>query len=256
MKILLWDVELSLATYYAYPAKKPQYLNATQIKHRQFMISAAWKWHGEKETHAVSVLDNLQRFGKSHRDDYCVVKKIGEVIEQADVLCGHNADNFDLKHLNYIRSLHGMNPLPNKKTIDTLKEARKHFKAPSNSMDNLLKAWGHVGKQEKPDFQDWIKAAEGDVATILKVVRYNKYDIEGQEFLYDKIRPFMHSHPNSNIYNETQEQCPKCGSSEMSKRGFTYTKTSKRQQYQCKSCGGWSTAGKNLLKKDKKVDVR
>ena len=47
--------------------------------------------------------------------------------------------------------------------------------------------------------------------------------------------------------------CPNCASSNLGKRGFTYTNVSKFQRYICKDCGAWSRGRSNLANRDNAV---
>jgi len=214
--------------------------------HPQFMFSFAYNWYGQKSIKAVSILDDKERFAKDFRDDEYVVREAHKLLEEADVFVGHNSDSFDLRHINYRAHLLGLGPIEIAK-VDTLKHARKHFNAPSNSMDNLLKDLGHVGKKDKPTEEEWFMAAMGDVKKIKKVVRYNKHDTEGQIFLYERIRPWMHNHPNFNLFVRDADGneigvCRNCGSPNLLKqRKRKLASTSMRYMYSCKDCGSYTT---------------
>jgi transposase-like protein len=72
------------------------------------------------------------------------------------------------------------------------------------------------------------------------------------EKIYLKLRPFMVTHPNLNIYvNNNNPQCPKCSSNHVKKEGFSYTDVSKFQRYSCLDCKGWFRGRENLNKRGK-----
>lgn len=253
MKILIGDIELSRAVYQAYPSNKPQYLRRENMIHPQFMFSFAYNWYGEKEIYVPSILDNKELFKKDFRDDSALVTQAHELLSSADVFVGHNSDGFDLKHINYKAHLLGLSPIEIAK-VDTLKQARKFFKAPSNSLDNLLKDLGHAGKREKPTEAEWFKATLGDEKVIRKIVKYNAFDVEGQIFLYEKIRPWMTNHPNYNLfirdeYGNEIGVCRKCGSPDLVKdKRRRLASGSMRYVYKCNSCGGFTTFAEAILR--------
>lgn len=184
MKWLLLDTEWSYAIFYGFPSKKPTYNPARNIKHRQFCVNASWKWENEVSVYNISVLENKS---EDFRNDRVCALALHHVMEKADVIVAHNAD-FDLKMLNVIFLLHGLDPIPEKKIICTLKVARKYFRFAGNGLDDLLKLFGHDGKADKPD---WVKLTEGDKEEIAKSVHYCDHDVIGLEKLLFALKPFM-----------------------------------------------------------------
>ena len=71
--------------------------------------------------------------------------------------------------------------------------------------------------------------------------KYNPADITSTEGVYLRMRPYIIGHPNVAAYtDDTEVQCPKCGSKDMQRRGVARTQSSEYQRFQCFSCGGWS----------------
>jgi hypothetical protein len=245
MKILLGDIELSRAIYQAYPSNKPQFLRAEQIVHHQFLFSFGHQWYGEEEISVPSILDNKKQFKKDFRNDDELVAYAHELLTEADVFCGHNSNSFDLKHIFWRCWKLGLPPIEILK-VDTLKEARKVFNAPSKSMDNLLKDIGHHGKVGKPNEKDWFAATMGDKEKIEGIVEYNHHDVVGQGVLYESIRPWMANHPQVRIRDtytgEIISTCRHCHGANLIRRGVKYLRSGRaRRNYQCKDCGGYTT---------------
>lgn len=242
MKILIGDIELSHATYLAYPAKRPQYLRREQMLHPQFLFSFAYNWYGQKRIHCVHLLQDMKRFRKNFRDDEHVIREAHRVLSEADVFVGHNSDRFDIPHIEWRAKLLGLPPITIAK-VDTLKAAKKHFNAPSNSMDNLLKDLGYEGKVGKPTEKEWFAAALGDIAEIRKIIKYNKHDVRAQIKLYEEVRPWITNHPNFNLFVRDRDGneigvCRNCGSPNLHiKENRTLTNGSMRHIYSCKDCG-------------------
>jgi hypothetical protein len=78
------------------------------------------------------------------------------------------------------------------------------------------------------------------------MVTYCANDVRLLEKVYKRMLPFMNGHPNRNYYDETTGSCPKCGSKELQKRGFSFKIGGKVQRYQCTRCGGWCNTGKKM----------
>lgn len=234
MKILLWDIEtwpLETTTWTLFP-KGP--LDHKQLKRDFGIICVAWKWLGQSKVHAVAV-DPKDPF-----NDLEVVKKIHEVIAEADVIVAHNGDDFDHKKLNTRIIYHGLPPLPPIKTIDTLKVARKHFGFSSNRLDYLGKYLG-VGRKIPTHYDLWLEIMEGNATALKYMVKYNKQDVLLLEDVYLKLRPFMQQHPNRNLTSRHAPVCPVCGSKDVTKQGFKHSRTATKQQYQCRAegCRAW-----------------
>lgn len=198
-----------------------------------FIISCAWQWYGEDSIQAISVS------AKDHTDDKRVVQRMHEVLSKADVLCGHNGDAFDLKKFNARAIFYGLEPIPPKPSIDTLKEARKHFKFSSNRLDYLGQYLGLGKKMDTPKGL-WMDVLKGKSKAIKTMVEYNKKDVVLLRRVYEKLKPFMRNHPNRNLFSQ-EECCPTCSSENYQSRGYRLTRTTRRRQYQCQDCGSWFT---------------
>ena len=159
LKFLLIDIELSYAIYRAFPSKKPQYLSSKQIVHQQFCPCASWKWLNEVSVYSIKITDDMDRWRDNFRDDYIVAKALHDKMTEADVIIAHNGDSFDIKHANTLFRKHHLGPIPQRKSIDTLKVARKYFAFAGNDLDGLSKLFGGPGKNTKPN---WDLLTDGD----------------------------------------------------------------------------------------------
>lgn len=232
LRILLLDLELTFAIYYAYPSKREQYLSASNIMHDQFCTCAAWKWGHEKTTHVVKITDNKRRFKKNFRDDFEIAVKLHSLMEEADVIVAHNGDKFDIKHANSLFIKHGLGPIPQQKSIDTLKVAKKYFAFPGNSLDQLSKRFGGGGKNQKPN---WYKMTDGDAKEINIAATYCKNDVNVLEKIYLKLRPYINNFPFTKN-NIKPECCNKCSSNNITKYGSQIRASGKVRMYRCLDC--------------------
>lgn len=242
MKILFYDIEVAPiigATWGLYE----QNLRYENVIQDSFIICASWQWDDHKRIHSASVLDDPKRWVADHADDYHVIKKLREVIGLADVIVGHNANNFDWKRFMARVVKHRLPPVSVPIMIDTLREARK-FKFTSNKLDDLCRHLG-LERKMKVNPEIWLKAAQGDYKAIKSMVAYNKDDIPPLITLYKRLRPYMTSHPNYNLHTNAP-CCPKCGSSEYQSRGFYRTNVSVFRRYQCNDCAAWFRSGVSI----------
>lgn len=235
-KILFWDIETAPMQAWVW-GRKEQWIPQENIINRWHVICASWKWEGEDEIHSVSVLDSKSRFRKDPRDDYMVIKQIYKTPDYADILVHHNGDSFDLKRVKTRGLYHGLGPLPKIKTVDTLKQARKHFNFPSNKLDDIAEYFG-LARKHKVTMKDFIGCANGDEEAILKILKYNKQDINIQEDVFKKIRPYIDM-PNMGLFEQGVRHivCPNCASPAKREAGKAYTNSGIYQRYACKDCG-------------------
>ena len=235
-KILIYDIETSYSIMASF-SLWPNHISHDNILQEWNMISAAWKWAGQKKVYAVSVADNLREFRKDPTNDYHVVKALRDAIEEADIIVAHNGDKFDIKKLNTRILFHGLKPIGKKVSVDTLKVAKKEFSFTSNRLDYIAKFLGFTGKLPSGNGL-WLRALQGDVKAIKEMVIYNKEDVRVLENVYNKLKPYMTNHPNRFLFvdGETKEACPQCGSTHTIKHGFYYTAASKFQKRRCMDC--------------------
>lgn len=237
LKWLLVDTEWAYANGYFFPSKKPQFIPARNIKHRQFCPNASWMWDHQVSVQSVSVLDDYKTFKKDFRNDKVCAVAMHKVMSEADVIVAHNLDRFDLPMLNVIFKLHGLGPIPEKKMLDTLKEARKHFRFAGNGLDDLLKLFGHSGKEEKPD---WFLMTEGDEKEIKKSIKYCNRDVKGLQIVLNELKPWMKNLPKprnkeeKNFYGITE--CDACGSKRLRNKGLDGAAGKPYPRVKCSEC--------------------
>lgn len=212
--------------------------NAIAFLRERLICSIAWKWQGEKKTQCLMLPDFP---GYYHRtpNSRKLVKRFHSVISKADVSIAHNGDRFDDRMLNAEFLKHGLTPPPPRKTIDTLKIARKHFSLNSNRLDDLGQLLGVGSKVKHQGFDLWVGCMAGDMKAWKLMRKYNGEDVRLLERCYLKLRPWAHSHPDLSNY-ERNWNCPKCESPKLTEQGWRYNSSSKRRRYQCKACKGWS----------------
>jgi DNA polymerase elongation subunit (family B) len=233
LKILLMDLELTYAIYYAYPSNREQYLSGSNIKHDQFCTCAAWKWLHESSTHVVKITDNKRQFKEDFRNDRVVAEKLHALMEEADVIVAHNGDRFDIKHANTLFRKHGLGPIPQRKSIDTLKVAKKYFAFPGNSLDMLSKRFGSTGKNRKPN---WYKMTDGDATEINIAAKYCKNDVVELEKVFVELRPYITNFPRIRS-SVPPTECECCYSKRIQSRGKQLFNNSLQRVYRCAECG-------------------
>ena len=242
MKILLLDIENCPSAGWFYDLWKEGNIVGT-IK-SWYILSIAWKWLGEKKFHVKALVD-YPRYKKDKEDDRRLVQDIWTLLDEADIVVGHNSDRFDLRKINARFLKHGLTPPTPYKTVDTLKVARRHFAMDSNRLNDIGKYLGVGSKLPHTGFKLWEDCMKGDKKAWVLMKRYNIQDVVLLEKVYMKLRQWSPTHPNVNLVDMKDGACPICGSKKLHKRGFSVTRTSRFQRYQCQGCSGWSHSGKN-----------
>jgi len=235
-KILLFDIETAPNLSYVWGKYEQDVLD---VKDHWYMLCFAAKWLDKKKV-LTSSLPDFSLYKKDPLNDKEVVKKLWELLDEADIVIAHNGDAFDIRKTNARFIKHGLKAPSSYKTIDTLKVARKYFKFDSNKLDDL----GHylnIGRKiNTGGWALWAGCMKGDMKSWKKMLKYNRRDVILLEEVYLKLRPYMTNHPNINITPEIEDACPTCGSRNLIRRGYHIRKTNKARRYQCNDCGSWS----------------
>ena len=206
----------------------------TPREQRQQATDDAWKWHDEVSTYVIKITDDKKRFKKNFRDDYIIAVKLHELMTEADIIVAHNGDAFDIKHSNTMFRKHGLGPIPETKSIDTLKVARKYFAFPGNSLDSLAKRFGGLGKNQKPD---WAKMTLGDEKEINIAAKYCRNDVIELERVFTEIKPYIRRYPALRHVDAEITECHACGSKLIHHRGPGFDGVKMYQRVKCNECG-------------------
>lgn len=248
-KILILDVENSPNLAYVWGLWE-QTINEGMVENSWFMLSWAAKFLGEKKIYSDALINHPREYKKNPEDDKPILQELWKLMDESDIILGHNIDAFDCRKINARFIMNGMTPPSPYKTIDTLKISRKYFFFTSNKLNDLSKYLKIGEKVKTGGFELWQKCIRGDKNAWKTMIMYNIHDVRLTEQVYLKLRPYMEQHPNLNVYMDINDpKCPKCSSQHVKKEGFYYTATSKFQRYSCLDCKGWFRDRINLLKK-------
>ena len=238
-KILVIDIETAPETAYIWGRFK-ETVGQTQIKAPGYILCMCWSWLGEKPQ-SISIYQNRSWKRGIKNDDRAVVAKAHELLSEADIVVGHNIRTFDMTTLNARFALYGFPPPTPYKICDTLEILKKRMRLPSNSLESASHYFGIQIKDKQP-FTLWRDCMEGIPEAWNRMVSYCAHDVTVVEQLYMKLIPWADLHPNMGLYEPdgSPVTCPKCSGKDIIKKGVYRTTVHTYQQYQCKSCGGWS----------------
>ncbi len=241
VKVLLFDVECSpnvSLTWGKYDQDVVQFIKERQI------ISFAWKWLGEPEVFSTGLPDFkgytplFQNILNPKNDNKALMGRLRKLFSEADIIVGHNIDNFDEKRSNTDMLISHFTPPPPHKTVDTLKVARKKFQFNSNKLGDLGERLGLGKKVAHPGIAMWIGCMQGDPGSWEHMLRYNRGDVTLLEKIYLRMRPWMTNHP-SMVMKDNHLGCPVCRSVYSRPHGWLYFKNGAIRRYECRGCGHW-----------------
>lgn len=230
MKRLFWDLETSPDVVYSWRVGHELHIPAENIVKERAIICVCWKWEHERAVESATW---------NRGDDKELLRKFAKVALAADELVAQNGDKFDVRWLNTRTLFHGLPPLPQWKTVDTLWIARKRFYFNSNRLDYMGRFLG-VGGKIKTDFSLWKKICEdNDQKAMAKMVRYCKRDVLQLQRVWEKLAPYHQSKSHAGVAaGRDKWSCPHDGSENVAIHQRRFTAAGTRQtQMQCKDCG-------------------
>ena len=233
-KILLLDIESAACVGRFW--RNPWSTSIIRIVHDTHMLSWSVKWLDGKQI--TRSLPDYKGYKAGSRDDKALVEELCGILEQADIVVGHNLKKFDLPYIKGRAVINGLRPIKKLAIYDTRDAAKRHFGFTSNKMDDICRTMGFEPKIPI-HFETWEGCESGDMKSWRKMVRYNAHDVSPMlESIYLKFRAWDQAHPNlATISNNPVVSCPSCGSTDYVLRGWDYTVTGRRRAYECKPCG-------------------
>jgi DNA-directed RNA polymerase subunit RPC12/RpoP len=248
-KILLLDIEISpvLAAVWKTRVWEAR-ISHESILSDWYMLTFSCKYLGSESMMSYKLTGEEAL----REDDSRLVDKLWSILDDTDIVICHNGDYFDIPCINSRFILSGLGPTSYYKQIDTLKVARKQFGFTHNSLDALAERFGIPAKIDTT-FELWKRCIRGDEEALFEMESYNRHDVEILEGVYLKLRPWIKSHPNLALYDDSEEvRCPHCGSKKLELNGGFYTThTGKYPTYRCLDCGATPRSRKSDLPKEK-----
>lgn len=215
-RILFLDLETSAALAYVFSRHKV-FINQDAI-HTEGgkILVAGYRFLGEDKT---KVLYNKSEIRQG--EDYLICAQLWEIFNNADVVIGHNARQFDVKMLEVRCLANGLPPLPAVQVIDTLEIAKKKFRFPSNKLDSLAAYLGIGRKISTGGIELWVKVQQGDEKALADMVEYCEGDVDllVEVFLALRGRGLVSGFNAALYYNDDLTRCRACGHTELEYTG-------------------------------------
>jgi len=226
-----------------------------QIHKDWHILCWAAKWHKEAGVYSDALWRHTVSGKWTKGAEEKIVRSVWRMLDEADIVVGHNADRFDVSKINAKFYEYGMLPPSPYRTVDTLKVARNRFGFPSNKLDYIIQLKAK-GAKLKTDFELWIDVMTGKPKACKRMMDYNMEDVRILEDVYTDMLPWITNHPNMGVYNDGEAtQCSACGSTHIHKRGFSYTNLGVYQRIVCIGCGHWDKLPTNLLSPEKRKQL-
>jgi len=233
MKILVLDIETRPSLGFIW-SLWDQNVSLSQLVEVGEVICFGAKWLDKKKVIFKSV---------HHHSKEEMVQTAWDLMDEADAIIHYNGRAFDIKHLNREFLLAGLNPPSPHKDIDLLTVARGRFKFLSNKLEHVAEQLGIGSKVQHSGFQLWLDCMADDKKAWAKMRQYCEGDVLLTEELYYKLLPWVRNHPSVPLHNgasvDSLPACRNCGSTDLQRRGYSFTAVSKFQRFVCKSCGTW-----------------
>jgi hypothetical protein len=261
-KILFLDIETTSILANVYRLFKEN-ISIKHIIDDSFILSWAAKWKHEDTIYYEDIRHTKElkpiRPGiwTLYHTDISILPGIWKLIDEADIIIGHNIKQFDTKVLNQRFITNNMQEPSSVKQIDTLQMAKAKFRFTSNKLEFLVRKL--CPEQLKSDHNKfpgqelWNECLNGNFEAWDEMEHYNKQDVVATEALYNKLEPWGKG-SNSydpNVYHQGTENICKCGQSRWIKNGTTAKGAQVYQRYKCYNCGHERHGPHGLLSKEK-----
>lgn len=246
-KILYLDIETSPKLAFVWRFFKEN-IGAKQVQEHGHIMSYAAVWGDDDYA--------IYQENRS-KDDFEITLSLRNLLDEADIVVGHNLQAFDTKSINSRCLVLEIPPPSPYKIVDTYISAKKYFKFESNSLEYLSQVLNVKHKKlahsKFPGFELWRECLLGNNEAWAEMKAYNIEDTFTTREVYYAMRPWIDNHANLGVYIEHKiPVCPKCGSVHLQHRGYAYTNTGRFRRFRCVECGGWGRTRFNEQNKDVK----
>lgn len=186
------------------------------------------------------------------QNDAWLMQMVWDLVADADFVVAHYGIGFDRPMLEARMWEHGVGPMPPGNWIDSKAEAAKFMRGSGYSMAlGNLAAWLELGEKLETNKSLWLRCMDGVRAAWTEMKTYAKQDVDVLHDLFLDGGPYMQSMIfNMGHWYPGEEVCSWCGSKELQKRGFHYTRASKFQRYLCLNCGRWPRSAKRIPQRE------
>ena len=249
-KILIFDIETSPMEVFVWGLYKQQIPIQNVIKDFS-LLSWSAKWLFEPEIMSAKVTG----WEAKNRADGSIIEGLWKLLDEADMVVGHNVQKFDVRKANLRFHINGLRPPMPYRVIDTMKHAMKVFGSSSYKMDYLNKIFG-LNMKKDTTYDLWVRSVNGDEKALQQMLDYNEFDVVVTEELYLDLRGWMKNHPNVALYIDTEDViCTNCGNPDLTWDGHYFTPAGKYKAFRCNNCGAIGRSRISSLTKEERAKL-
>ena len=233
IKRLFWDTETSPNVGIFWRSGGKQYISPENIIQERAIICIGYKWEGEDKV-TVLTWDNF-------KNDRQMLVEFLKVANEADELVAHWGDKFDMPWFRTRCLFHGLQPLPNYKTVDTCAWASRLFLFNCNKLDYIAKFLG-IGHKIETHFSLWKQVVLNNDRAALKFMgKYCGQDVRLLEKVWARLRVVATPKTHAGVTAGGEKwTCAHCGDKNVKKSKTRVTAMGTIQhQFVCGACGGY-----------------
>ena len=247
LNILYWDLESSLMGTLTFGLWN-QNISGNRITKHSHLLSNSWAFNDEPPQGV-----RLSPEDVAEGNDLLVVIDTIRAIEKADLIISYNGKKFDVPLLKTRALLHGLQPIKFPPHLDLMQEAKRNFRFPSNSMQNISLYLGEHGKLATSGRNLWERCYhyqnyDDCNEALAQMLEYGLRDIDATRDLHKRMQGWFKSPVNVGLITKeingvnTKDNhellCPHCSSKDVDKIGSkAYTSVSSFNIYRCGNSG-------------------
>lgn len=234
---LFWDIETSPNVVLTWRIGYKINLDHSNLLKERAIICIGWKWEGDDKTYALR--------WDANQCDKAMLADFLKVANEADELVAHNGDRFDMAWFKTRCLFHGLQAMPDYKTVDTLQWARRKFYFNSNRLDYIAKFLG-LGGKIKTEFGLWKGIVlNKDETAMQSMLTYCKKDVVLLEQVWKRLSKSVVAKTHAGVLaGGTKWSCPHDGSEHVHLEKTRVTAGGTKQyQMQCDDCGSYYNIG-------------
>lgn len=224
-------------------------IGLNQIHNDWYMLSYCAKWADSDEIFYEDIRDTVLE-----EDDHSILGSLWNLLDEADIVIGHNARKFDVKKINARLILQGFSKPSSYRVVDTLEIAKEVFGFPSNRLQYLTDKLCLENKKTKSvkfhGYELWKECLKGNPEAFDEMREYNLMDVLSLEELTIKIAPWSNRIPNLDVFSPEP-----MSNEDWTHVGYHYSNMGKYDKFQNDNTGQYRRGRVNLLTKEKRASL-
>jgi uncharacterized protein YprB with RNaseH-like and TPR domain len=210
------------------------------------LIMCGMLWD-DNDVGRVPMITDYRRFKEDPLDEGPLMEDVYNELMKADLLVTFYGTGFDIKFLRTVLLKTTGKILPPIPHIDLYFVTKHKLLVGRNNLDSVARYFEllnekthldpHVWKRSLPD------AIKGDLWAMKEIQTHCAADLQVTRELYRLVSPLLTLHPR---LRPGQDNCRKCGGTDLEHRGKVYTIAGKtRYRVQCRTCKTWGYLSEN-----------